>query len=94
VENSHSLFNDSEDSFKKKYPWSCEVELIPRLQKRYSDFKRDNRFWNLLKPLKENTKYCGLRYLDWNKKSGMKKHFYSPEILKEFDKHYTKKGQA
>jgi hypothetical protein len=39
----------------------------------------------------QNSKFCRTRYLDPNKSSGSKKDFYSEKIIKEFDKHYTKK---
>ena len=36
-------------------------------------------------------RYAHSRLLDPNKPKGTKKDFYSPNILSEFDKHYTKR---
>jgi len=33
------------------------------------------------------------RPLDWTKPKGQTKRFYCPDIMKEFDKHYTKRKQ-
>lgn len=82
---------DSEENFKNKYPWSWQDHLLPKLKERYLDFKQDKNFKIILKHLKNNESFVGERFLDWNKKTGTKKTFYSPNILKEFDKHYTKK---
>ena len=84
---------DSEDQFKNKYPWSYKDNLIPELKESYTDFKQDKKFWNLKNELEKDKKYCGERYLDYKKKTGTKKKFYSPSILDEFDKYYTKKTQ-
>ena len=42
--------------------------------------------------LEKDINYCGIRYLDFNNKTGTKKKFYDPNIVTEFDKHYTKKA--
>ncbi len=82
---------DSEEQFKKKYPWNFTDHLKPKLKSRYKNFKMDNDFWALKKNLEKNEKYSKERYLDWNNLKGPKMKFYSTEILKEFDKHYDKK---
>lgn len=43
------------------------------------------------KNLDTNAAYCGERFLDIKKKKGIPKKYYSPNILKEFDKYYIKK---
>ena len=55
--------------------------------------KTNKKFYNLKKQLENvvNFKYARPRYLDPENLSGTKKIFYSTEILKEFDKNYTKK---
>jgi|RhiMethySRZTD1v2_1073278.scaffolds.fasta_scaffold73542_4 hypothetical protein len=40
---------------------------------------------------KYGEKFCRVNYLDVIGKKGSRKKFYSPEILKEFDKHYMKR---
>ena len=44
-----------------------------------------------MKELKKDKKYAGIRYLDYYAQKGMQKIYYNTEILKEFDKIYTKK---
>jgi hypothetical protein len=82
---------DSEEKFKNKYRWAWRAKLLPELKKRYSDFKQDANFLNITNQLKKDSNFCGERHLDWNNKTGTKQWFYSPDILKEYDKHYTKK---
>lgn len=86
-----SIVVDSEEKFKNKYRWSWQDQLLPNLKNRYADLKQDKKFWSLKQKLEKSSAFAGERYLDWNKKAGTKKWFYSPDILKEFDNHYTKK---
>jgi hypothetical protein len=80
----------SEEQFRNKYPMNWTDGLLPKLKSRYTDFKRTPAFWKLKKKLEQNIECCGIRPLDWNKPLGTKKTFYSPNILKEFDKVYKK----
>lgn len=83
---------DSEAEFKKKYPWNFNEHLKPKLQERYKNLKFDKKFWKLKKEIEKDKKLSAERYLDWNNPKGQKKRFYSTNILKEFDKHYSKKN--
>jgi hypothetical protein len=82
---------DSDEQFARKYPWSYKDDLFPRLKDRYKDFRADKKYNILKATLEKNLAYCGKRYLDINKKKGQSRKFYSTEIFKELDKHYTKK---
>lgn len=82
---------DSEEEFRKKYPWNFTDELKPRLKARYKDFKFDSTYQKLMRKFKNDKKLSDERPLDWNKPNGTKKRFYSTNILKEFDKHYKQK---
>ncbi|MFV1450563.1 DUF3644 domain-containing protein [Maribacter sp. HS] len=86
-----SVIIDEEDVFKKTYTWACKENLVPALKKRYSDFKLNIEFWNLLKQLKQNPKFCRVRYLNTRTKKGSKQEWYNPNIVHEIDRHYTKK---
>ena len=88
--NAISVKVDSEEHFANKYPWAYLEDLIPKLKERYSNFKADTKYNKIKKTLDKNIAFCGLRYLDIKKK-GVPKKYYSPEILKEFDKHYKKR---
>ena len=73
----------SEEDIREKYPWDYEI-LTTRLKKRFSDFKRNNRYHEIRKHLESDNRFCRERYLDpGNPKSGMKR-FYNPNIVKEF----------
>lgn len=79
----------TEEDIREKYPWDYTI-LTTRLRKRYSDFKENKKYHDLRKPLEDNSKFCNKRYLDPAQTSGIGKCFYNPNIVKEFDEHYTK----
>ncbi len=80
-----------EEDIHQKYPWDYE-QLARHMGRRYADFVRNQRFHNIRKPLMSDERYCKRRFLDPAKQSGLKKDFYNPNILTEFDKHYTVKA--
>src|SRR5690606_21829286 len=71
--------------------WTYD-ELVAKLKDRYEDFKQNGAFHDLMKPIKANEKLHYVRYLDPDKKKGVKKSFFNANVLKEFDAHYTRKG--
>jgi len=82
-----------EDVYKNKYTLEYN-ELVKRLRERYPGFKQNDRFYNLKRKLEapeNNERYCKIRYLNPRDNKGTKRLFYNPEILKEFDKEYSKK---
>ena len=84
------VFQDTEEVFKNKYPLDYKT-LLHQLKVRYTDFVQNQKFHKLKKEICIHTGFSGERYLDYEKMSGMKKTYYSSNIFKEFDKHYTKK---
>ncbi|ABD79708.1 DUF3644 domain-containing protein [Saccharophagus degradans] len=81
----------AEEEIMDKYPWDYDV-LTTRLKKRYSDFKANAEYHSIRKSHENNEKYCHQRlYNPSNPNSGSKAYF-NPNILKEFDKHYTKQS--
>lgn len=85
-----SVVIQEENIFETKFIWSCRKDLIPHLKKRYNDFKQTPEFWDLLKKLKGDKKFCRIRYLNSKEQKGTKQEWYDPNIVKEFDKYYTK----
>lgn len=79
----------SEEDIRDKYPWDYDI-LTTRLRKRYTDFKANQTYHDLRKPLEDDERFCRKRYLDPAKTSGVGKCFYDPNIIKEFDAHYEK----
>lgn len=78
----------SEEDIRSTYPWDYD-ELCGRLRKRYSNFLANNGFHKIRRPLQKDEKYCRSRLLDPANPNGTKKDFYNPNIVKEFDRHYT-----
>ena len=81
-----------EKSILEKYPHDYD-ELTEKLRQRYATFKATTEYHRLRKQLKGNKNYCITRLLDPGNLKSAKKDFYSPLILKEFDKHFTKKSK-
>jgi hypothetical protein len=78
-----------EENIREKYPWDYDI-LTKRLQDRYADFKMSQKYHDIRKKVERDAKLCNTRYLDpGNPKSATKK-FYSPNIIREFDKHYKR----
>lgn len=81
-----------DESYVRNFPWSYKEDLIPRIKNRYVDFKHNQSFNNLMKKLEQNNQLCKRRYLDVVNKKGTARKYYSTNILKELDKHYTRKN--
>ena len=81
-----------EEQIREQYPWDYR-KLTDECRERYSDFKCSKDYHNIRKSLCEdkNKKLCNIRYLDPGNPKSSKKHFFKPDILKELDKHYSKK---
>lgn len=89
--NAIAIRTDAEDVYKTTFIWSYTEHLRPKLKERYTDLKFDSKFNALKKRLEKDKKLAQWRPLDPNKPNGSGKWFYCPNILKEFDKHYTPK---
>lgn len=79
----------TEEQIGDTYPWDYD-RLNAECRKRYSDFKLVNKYHELRKKLAGDKRYGYLRLLDPKRPKGQKKPFFNPNIMKEFDKHYTK----
>jgi len=79
----------AEEDIRERYPWDYAI-LTTRLSKRYIDFKANNTYHCIRKPLMKDKRFCQPRFLDPGNPRSAKKDFYSPNILNEFDKHYTR----
>jgi hypothetical protein len=83
-----------EEDFKARYPWDY-TGLTKRLRKRYAEFKVTDKYHKLRRSLMNDAKYSMSRFLDPGNPKSAKKDFFSPQVLDEFDKHYTlRKGAA
>ncbi len=80
-----------EEEIYKQFPLDFST-MVRRLRGRYTDFKSDQRFNDIKRRLEGVGKpFCIERFLDPIRKSPTRKRLYSPEVFKEFDKHYTRK---
>ncbi|MGV9012965.1 MAG: DUF3644 domain-containing protein [Flavobacteriales bacterium] len=89
--NAISIRTDPEDVYKTTFIWNYVEQLRPKLKERYIDLKFDPKFYALKKKFEKDKRLAQWRLLDPNKPNGSGKWFYSPNILKEFNKHYTPK---
>jgi hypothetical protein len=78
-----------EETILEKYPLDY-YKLVNALMQRYSDFKLNQKFYDLKKGLMGNIKYSHPRFLDPSNPKSSKKDFYSADIIPQFDTHYTK----
>jgi hypothetical protein len=81
----------TEEDMLKRYPYDYQT-LSEKLKDRYGDFKQNQKYHGIRKSLKDDKKYCLVRLLNpTNRESTTRKEYYSTEVLKVFDEHYTKK---
>ncbi len=82
-----------EEDVLKNYPLTYDA-LRKTLKRRYSDFLENMEYHRIRKEIQKEKKYCIVRYLDPGNPKSTKKRLYNPNMIREFDKHYTKrKGQ-
>lgn len=82
-----------EEDIREKFPWSYAI-LTKRLSDKFTDFLMNQRFYAIKRELEKNPSLCNSRFLDPGNPKSAKKKFYNPNIIKEFDKHYTKKAST
>lgn len=80
----------TEEEVLKRFPLDYAA-LTARLRSRYVNFKVDKEYHKYRKDLESQERLCRVRLLDPENPSSQKKCFYSTEIIKEFDKIYTRK---
>jgi hypothetical protein len=79
----------TEEDIRTRYPWDYE-DLTMQLRRRYIDFITNQKYHDLRRPLISDSRYASSRYLEPGNPRSAKKDFYNPNILAEFDKHYTR----
>lgn len=81
----------TEEDIRKTFPFDY-AQLTDRLSKRYLDFRANQKYHDIRKPLMADPRLVRARYLDPGNPKSAKKDFYNPNIISEFDKHYTRKN--
>jgi hypothetical protein len=79
-----------EENLSALFPWTYN-ELIRRCKARFANFSANQTFQDHRKEIAKDVKLFRLRLLDPSNPKGIKKPFYSPNVLSYFDKHYTTK---
>ena len=79
----------SEEDIRSRFPWSRK-DVIDRCCDRYTNFKQNADMNSVFSKIKESPKLSHARRLYPNRERPVT-FFYSTNVLKEFDKHYTKK---
>lgn len=82
-----------EKDIRDRYPWDYK-ELSECLVGRYQNFRQNQRYHDIRKPLVEDPRYASQRYLDPGSRQGTSKTFFSRNIINEFDKHYMKRDNS
>jgi hypothetical protein len=81
----------SEEDALKNYPHTYQ-NLCNILRKRYTNFKQNKDFNDLMRQLKINSdKFCKERRLEPSNPKSIYKMFYHNRIIEEFDTHYQRK---
>lgn len=81
----------TEEQIREKYPWDYAA-LSQKCRARYQDFKENQKYHDIRKPLQADQRFGAIRFLDPGNPRSAKKPFFNPNILNELDKHYTKKA--
>jgi hypothetical protein len=79
-----------EENVAAQFPWTYD-KLIKSCKAKYSNFSANQQFQNHRKEIAKDSKLFKLRLLDPSNPKGIKKPFYSPNVMSYFDKHYTAK---
>lgn len=77
-----------DDRIPPGFDWDYE-ELVKWMSQRYLNFIRNKSFYAIKQGLEKEAKFCFVRRLNPKKKGGISQKYYNPNIMAEFDKHYT-----
>ena len=77
-----------QEDIREQYPWDY-ANLTTRLENRYIDFKANPKYHGIRKRLATSPQFKRTGLLDLANPAGLKKDYCRPNIVKEFDKHYT-----
>jgi hypothetical protein len=80
----------TEENIRQRYPWDYR-RLTEECRKRYKGFKEDAMYHKKRKAAMGKPQFGTVRLLDPGNPKSSKKPFFSPNILSEFDRVYTKK---
>ncbi len=79
----------TEENMSQRFPWDWKT-VVEKCKLRYSDFKQDQKMHGIFATIKEDAKLSYQKRLYPNRQKPIA-YFYSTNVFKEFDKHYTKR---
>lgn len=79
--------------FTKIYKFDTN-EVIKKGRKMFADFKPNPKFYNIIRPLKNDPNIYRLRYLNIASQTGGTKGYYSERVFDELKKHYDRKNNS
>jgi len=91
-ENGVPIYQDSEEVFMKKYPLDYG-QLIEKLRSKNKDLKLNLDFHSIRKNLCKNPDLYKERFLDYHKQTGMKKGYYSSNMVKKITEEYERRSE-
>jgi hypothetical protein len=77
-----------EEDVLKNYPLTYR-KLTDMIKRRYSDFLENGHYHKVRRTYEKEKKYCIERLLDPSNPRSARQRFFNPNVLQEFDKHYT-----
>lgn len=82
-----------EEDILKNYPLTYR-ELATMMKRRYTNFLENKAFHKIRQVFEDDKKYAIVRILHPTNPNSSRQRFYNPNILQEFDKHYTRRRKA
>ncbi len=83
----------TEEQIRERYPWDYKT-LTEKCRQRYTDFKVNQEYHDIRKGLVTDQRFAHVRRLDPDNTKSSRHVFYSPKILTELDRHYTKRDEV
>lgn len=80
----------TEEEITEKYPFAFK-DIYNKCTSRYSNFIKNEKFWKILKLIKQNEKSAYKRKLNPKNKKSLEQYFYNGNVFQVLDKYYLKK---
>ena len=78
----------TEEDIRERYPWDYAT-LTWKCRKRYSNFKENRQYHEVRRSFLSDERFAYERHLDPANPKSTSKVFFNPNIINEFDRHYS-----
>jgi hypothetical protein len=92
-EKAPSMRIDDESLFKRVFKNDTK-EVADKCRELFTDFRQNNKFYDILKSSKQDRAVYRVRYLDVENQKGGQKGYYSDKVFEKLEKHYKKKKNS